>query len=246
MHLAILKYFNLILTLLFICSCSIFNFPESYDSIEGEHCIVLMTRDDVSYETYYTICTQGDIAFEEAVSLTGLDFTRKILITYDRIRNENENLEALAYVHDYVIFLKEPFFELSTIGIQNILRHEITHVLVITYFGLCNSPVFTEGIAVYIEQKMILTEPSEIQDLIEDVLGLSYLDFHNSEFRSEYYKLSGEFTAFWCKTYGMDNFFNLYKNVSTLNYREKIEENSGQPFDSVIADFKINYYDLFD
>jgi hypothetical protein len=232
------------ITIIIFASCDFFS-SKSYDAIEGEHCVVLITSDNYDDETYGNICLEGDTAYEDVVRLTGLSFTKKVLITYDPVRNERIYIYALAYVDGDTVFLCDYFFDLSLTEMQDTLRHEITHVVMAFYFGITNSFLFTEGIAVYIENRKSIPEFSGLRDEIEDVLRFTHWEFYlqddYDDIISDYYKLGGELTAYWCETFGMENFYALYKEVSTINYREIMEKYGKKPFEEIIEEFKVFY-----
>ena len=196
-----------LLILLSICtSCSFLSNLQSYDSITGNHCIVLMTLEEVDLEKYKQICSIADEAYEDVIRLTGLDFTAKIVIT-----NNPEDTEMLQYpelyaysiADNYSVYLNTRLYESPLNEIKRVLIHEMTHVFTVAYFGLQDSFLFSEGIAVYTENRGMGSENMQITNNIEEILSFSYYDlyFYTDELDDsidDHYAASGSFVKYWC------------------------------------------------
>ena len=233
-----------LLILLSICtSCSFLSNLQSYDSITGKHCIVLMTLEEVDLEKYKQICSIADDAYEDVIRLTDLDFTAKIVITHNSEILQYPGLNDYSFADNNSVYLNTKLYESSLYEIKRVLIHELTHVFTIAYFGSQDSFLFSEGIAVYTEDRGMGYESKQITNNIEEILSISYHDlyFYKDElydFIGDLYEVSGSFVKYWCETFGMDNFFALYKDVNTSNYKEMIEKHSKKSFDRIISDFK--------
>ena len=227
-------------------SCSFLCTPQSYDSITGKHCIVLMTLEEVDLEKYKQICSIADDEYEDVIRLTDLDFTAKIVITHnpeDSGMLQYPGLDDYSFADNNSVYLNTKLYESSLYEIKRVLIHELTHVFTIAYFGPQESFLFSEGIAVYTEDRGMDSENKQITNNIEEILSISYHDlyFYTDELYDSIdnlYVVSSSFVKYWCETFGMDNFFALYRDVNTSNYKEMIEKHSKKSFDRIISDFK--------
>lgn len=225
-------------------SCSLIFLPESYDVIEGEYCLVFITTSDIDSDEFHTICIQGDMACEQVIELTGLEFTQKIPIIYEPSHNEEVSHQSIAHVNSFSVYLYADFFTYSSDERIKILQHEITHVITGVFFGGQNLFIFNEGIAVYIEENMMLPEASVLRTQIDDYIDFTYFDYDlnydyydDNDLISPLYRLCGEFAGFWCETYGMENFFLLFKEAYVSNVKEIIEKYGNGTYEEIINDF---------
>ncbi|MBN2533989.1 MAG: hypothetical protein JXB88_13960 [Spirochaetales bacterium] len=232
-----------ILFFLLFSSCSAFFFPEPYDVIQGKHCIVFITNKDIGIEEYKNICTLGDRAYEAVVTCTGLEFTRAVSIIYEP-EFINEFYYGIACASYFSVFWGDDFLNLPPAEKKSTLQHEIAHIIIDAYFGEQDLFVLSEGIAVYIENDRSIHESSGIKTMIGEYLSLMYFDYFsnydyylNQNLIHPLYRLSGEFVEFWCETYGMENFYSLYRNASINNLNEMMEKYGDTPFETIINEF---------
>ena len=238
-----LYYFIFIITILALLLSCIYT-PLECETIKGKHCSVIITEPDIPYENYRTICSKADTAYEEVITLTGLDYNQHISIACDK--NINEHVPFISYDYYNTIFLSEnhfKYYSADDVPVSSALCREITHLLLTAYYGSTDSFFFGEGIAIYIANKK--TKPYEYYDikkeLIEKAIRLSYYDVlleNNYEGYYYYQILSADFTAFWCQKFGMQSFYSLYAEVSSNNYKEIIKQISGLSYDDIIRLYK--------
>ena len=151
-----------------------------------------------------------------------------------------------AFATASTVYISNYFFNMSLDEIEKYLRHEITHCIMISYFGSSECFLFSEGIAVFIENEKTIPESSPYEDrmIIEEIIGMSYYYYFmniqgNMELIMKYYQLSGEFVGFWCNTFGIENYFSLYKKINILNYKQIIQKYSQIPFNEIINNYML-------
>jgi hypothetical protein len=230
---------SLFFFLLLFTSCSLVFSPVQYDVIQGKHCVVPITCTDITTEVYKTMCILGDRAYESVIRLTDLVFTQYISIVYDP-EFDTLHSHGIASAANFVVMYGDNFLTLSTDQKEIVLRHEITHIITSAYFGIQKLFLLCEGIAEYIGYNKLVATPSGLKENIEEYLFLTYYVYWDDELLSHLYMLSAEFVHYWCETYGMDNFFKLYRESRLSNFREKIEKYGNTSFDEIINDF-INF-----
>lgn len=230
-----------ILLPLFSCIYS----PLEYETITGQHCGIIMADKDIPCDNYKNICNIADIAYEQVIYLTGLDYSQHIAIVPDE--KINSHTHYISYDYYNTIFLHKDYFILYHEYEKELpfnFRSEITHLLLTSYYGSKDSFFFGEGIAIYIgDKKFKYYEDKDInKNMIDILIGLSYYDIYlNSPDKDTIYTymiLCRDFTAFWCKTFGIHTFYLLYAEVTANNYKEKMKKFSGMSYNDIINLYK--------
>jgi hypothetical protein len=123
--------------------------------------------------------------------------------------------------------------------IRLMLRHEMTHVIMFSYYRLSDSLLFTEGIAEYIANNCGASYDAFGNPKIADYFSIRCFSHFNINIDElwDIYETGGHFIKFWCLRYGLENFYSLYGEITTSNYRTVIEKYGMEPFDTIIGDF---------
>jgi hypothetical protein len=184
------------------------------------------------------------MAYEKVIELTGLEFTKKIPVIYEPSHNEEVYPQAPAHASSLSVYLGADYFTYTRDEQIKILQHEITHVILDTFFGNQYVFILNEGIAVYIEENKIIPGTSGLKTNIDDYINFTYFDlylnydyYYDNDLISPLYTLGGEFAGFWCETYGMENFFSLFKEAYVSNVKEMIEKYGNASYEEIINDF---------
>lgn len=235
---------------LLLASCELLHSPGDMTFAEGEHVVIYYHRDTPSPERFATLAREADKAWLEVLAMTGLhsEAAPRIFVLEADTSPIDTGLSEY-FMIDNTVHLSTQLFSYPPENRAAMLRHELTHLAVYTYYGLSESFILVEGIAEYAEyagdyphtvepgdrQAIVGALPLSLGEVIQG--GAALPDSLKVRSLGFFYQLAGSFAAYIIDTYSVEEYLRLYRNFDRTQPEDSYHSITGHTLEEMYDGF---------
>lgn len=200
----------------------------NWNTYDSEHYLIHVRPGGEAERSISDIRQEQEWAYNEIIDRLDANFNKKMLVYIYNSREDLGETESTGLAHPGKNTIETIYNnDIKAIGVRGVSLHELTHV--IAYHAWCPTdvPLFSEGLAVYMDDYWLVPAMSahDLHQISKNYLNQNRIPSVESMIENwddvpaqVAYPVAGSFTKFLVTEYGLDTYRQLYCDARKYKY----------------------------